>query len=94
MTGTNRTIARPFIRTLALGARSTVSLAANPRGPIWFTTENGELSSISTPRTVGARGCSDTGCTSKIENIALARDGGIWFTASKKPILGAAASPP
>jgi streptogramin lyase len=61
--------------------RGTDRLAADPRGPIWFTTQTGEISSISTAGKVGARGCSG-GC-SPITSLALAPDGALWFAATK-----------
>lgn len=66
----------------------TVSLAPTPQGPIWFSTEKGELSSISTSGIVGGRGCYVAGCVSKIVDLALAPDGGVWFTATKEPCTG------
>jgi streptogramin lyase len=65
----------------------TERLAADPRGPIWFTTQAGEISSISVAGKVGARGCS-RGC-SPITSLALAPDGDLWYAATKayKPCL-------
>ena len=67
---------------------STVSLAADPRGVIWFTTEVGEISSISPSGSLGAHGCLRTGCASRFGRIAVAPDGGIWFTASGEGCSG------
>jgi virginiamycin B lyase len=61
--------------------RGTERLAADPHGPIWFTTQKGEISSISPAGKVGARGCSG-GC-SPITSLTLAPDGALWFAATK-----------
>jgi streptogramin lyase len=66
----------------------TEELAADPRGLIWFTTEKGEISSISSAGTVGRRGCVGS-CSAPIYSIAVAPEGAIWFAAAKhyKPCL-------
>jgi virginiamycin B lyase len=58
----------------------TWSLAADPRGVVWFTTTKGEFSSISRSGNVGPRGCVRA-CGDPIEGLALAPNGALWFAA-------------
>jgi virginiamycin B lyase len=60
--------------------RGTGALAVDPRGFVWFTTEEGELSSISPSGILGARGCINF-CRNPIESIAVAKRGALWFAA-------------
>jgi virginiamycin B lyase len=60
--------------------KGTSRLVADPSGVIWFTTDEGEFSSISPSGNVGARGCVN-GCSS-IESLSLAPDGTLWYAAA------------
>ena len=62
----------------------TWSLAADPRGVVWFATTAGEISSISPSGNVGPRGCARS-CGDPIEGLALAPNGALWFAAGHKP---------
>jgi len=62
--------------------RGTEQLAADPGGRVWFSTEKGEISSISPSGAIGGRGCPGS-CASAIYSLAFAPDGALWFAAEK-----------
>lgn len=66
--------------------RGTSRLAPDPRGVIWFATDEGEFSSISPSGNVGARGCVKS-CGDPIEALSLASDGALWFAAGHAACL-------
>jgi virginiamycin B lyase len=60
----------------------TVSLIADPRGSIWFTTADGEIGSISTTTgTFGGRRCLPVGCAYPPAAFGFSPDGTLWWGA-------------
>jgi virginiamycin B lyase len=66
--------------------KGTSRLASDPRGVIWFATDEGEFSSISPSGNVGARGCVKS-CGDPIEALSLAPNGVLWFAAGHAACL-------
>ncbi|HEY0280376.1 MAG TPA: hypothetical protein VGC32_19080 [Solirubrobacterales bacterium] len=60
----------------------TVSLLADPRGSIWFTTGDGEIGSISTTtEAFGGRRCLPAGCAFPPAGFGFSPDGTLWWGA-------------
>lgn len=61
----------------------TTHLAADPRGVVWFATEEGELSSISPSGNVGARGYVGE-YDEPVQGLAQAPNGSLWLAAANR----------
>jgi virginiamycin B lyase len=61
----------------------TERIAATPGGRIWFTTDEDELSSISTSGAIGPHGCIQNSCRKPIVALAAAPDGSVWFAIAR-----------
>jgi streptogramin lyase len=63
--------------------KGTSRLAPDRRGVVWFTTDSGEISSISPSGNVGARGyVGEYG--EPVEGLARAADGSLWLAAANR----------